>query len=108
MPVLSLITDDGPLTLEFQGDIGVAGAPVDVDFDITALSERIRRTKEFRDYFELTVKALTSGVTEGPTPDLTFLDNADGVPITARVSLSSTGNAEQILAKARLLHSIIR
>jgi hypothetical protein len=84
------LIEGGTNRLYYEGPV----APGDT-FDLTAITRYIRREGVFEEQFELYFKALEAGVTNAD--NVTFVHDADGLPIEAAVEITGTGQARVIL-----------
>lgn len=80
--------------LYFEGQVGSAGAPAVVQFDITALLSEVRKTRGFWDRVNIEVQALDSGITDVGLP--TVITDLGGVPIAFTVPVTAGSPTDEV------------
>lgn len=87
--------------LFFEGQVGAAGAPALIQFDITALLRDIRKTQGFWDRVDILGQALDAGITGIQNPQL--ITDLTGEPIAFTVEVfagSPTDEIQMVLTHA--------
>jgi hypothetical protein len=90
----------------FVGEVGVSGVAQDLNIDLTAIPARIRQDPYFVEQFQLTVEAITAGITSIGPPTLTSGDftsspNEPNEYVTIQVSSDLATRQISLLAEAR-------
>ncbi len=109
MPLSPTLIDGGRHVLTFSGAVGVAGSPVDLDIDLTALPQNVREDPKFRDQLFVLLEAeAPAGVTDVDKDAATILPAAPALPETLRVPVTSTSIAAGISARIEMPHTVSR